>query len=44
MVFSDQSPLELVLVLAPELVRVPAPELARVLVLAQALELELALV
>lgn len=42
MVFSDQSPLELVL--APELVRVPAPELARVLVLAQALELELALV
>ena len=44
MVFSDQSPLELVLVLAPELVRVPAPELARVLVLAPALELELELV
>ena len=42
MVFSDQSPLELVL--APELVRVPAPELARVLVLAPALELELELV
>ena len=44
MVFSDQSPLELVLVLAPELVRFPAPELARVLVLAPALELELELV